>query len=233
MSYGVGDAGYSPNAFVVLGNKVELEADVLTCIERTPELLSGNYRNKSALAAMNTLYHEATYAYLWLFRHTEDVRKIVEHGVAYYTGPILENGEMVSDSYRVFTEAAASYVGCRVSTYLHTLSVFDSVELAVRSGRRDSVWANKEVTRAVRDYDNAMRDRKHGYEPSLPFGYGRQIPCEKPISDELKAFLDSRVLEGRISDTFAGSAEFEKKVADINALYVGQASNPADPKPQK
>ena len=99
----------------------------------------------------------------------------------------------MSDPDRVMTEAAGEYVGLRISEWWSTLSVLTTY---VRSGK----LSKKLLEERRRNWETTTAKRVHGYEEGRFSGVKRWT--ERPISDEMKRFLDEDILEGKMPDRF-------------------------------
>jgi len=177
--------------------------------------------------AVNTLYHEATHAYVDLV--DADETDMWAEAVREYWGAKLKNGRVVDDPDRVAQEAAAEYVACRASTVwtaFRTVSnlnaLLDKFEARLMSeGRMQEVWDFYQSQGTIPEaYNQSMRQRVFGYQ--VMSGSQTSI-ADRPIPYRLKRWCDS-VLEFKILDRFeqmlALRSQYERLEARREALQV-------------
>jgi RHS repeat-associated protein len=154
---------------------------------------------------LGVLFHESTHAYLNLAKG-QDVKDFISNGVAYY-----KSKGVGWDADRVFDEAASGYVGHRAGEWGAAFARLNNI-LNRADGKsltnRQALRLESELNDLRKDYNSAMSERVFGY------GYGGTNKTSVPISDDMKKFLDSTVLEGRISDNF--DTQFASQVGDLN-----------------
>jgi hypothetical protein len=159
-------------------------------------------------AGVQTLYHESTHAWFQLKAKVATVAQVVRRGVEYYEGAPLEGGARADDAPRLFNEAAAGYVGHRAG---HWWLCFQGLALlAVRDSGGPAVARLRSELR--RRYNRAMSERVFGYQDTGGvLGVGsKQTETTRPISPDLKAFLDQTLLEGKVPDAFDAVEGFRR-----------------------
>ena len=148
---------------------------------------------------VDDIYHEFTHAFLALNEGDDELKRITEAGINYYKdAPLLvvggEGGEVANDPERVFQEAAAMYVAYQVTDWLETYKelqgILEDPQKEVSAVRLEQIRKNYNDKRT-----------NFGYQPwrGSPTG---QAETTKPISAELKNYLDRVVLEGKIPANF-------------------------------
>jgi hypothetical protein len=191
-----GGGSFSPSLFGIGRGTIFLDPQAMQSLRLTGQGIFG------ASTAIGTLYHEATHAYFDAHKDDPTVRELVERGTTYYTGAPLTNGKKASDPSRIFQEAAASYVGERIASWLNTYTMLKGL-----SERGNLTHAA--VERVAKNYDRQMSDmssESFGYESS--HNLGPQVSVDKTLPDETKQFLDDTVLEGKIHDKFNDDPTF-------------------------
>jgi hypothetical protein len=169
---------------------------------------------------LGLIYHECTHAFLANVGRDEQVARVIRQGMTYYTDASLEKKRTASDPEEVFQEAAAGYVGGRVTVYWAALAYLVKAGMSalsmpgpVRVARfLDGVEQRRE------QYDHDMSRRVFGYETVD----GHQVETTKAISPELKAFLDERILEGKMPDHFNDVVAFQNIVDGVVELRMGK-----------
>jgi hypothetical protein len=106
----------------------------------------------------------------------------------------MKDGSTSRDPERLFTEAAAAYVGDRIAAWW---GAYEALTSSIEQGR----LTPKIATEMAKTYDRVVGNLVTGYEPEH-WNSGQREPT-KPISRELKQFLDQDVLGGRIHDKFS------------------------------
>ena len=184
------DLGTSIDAY--RDNQLFLTDETLTEVE---EMELGNATGGSR--AIQTIYHEATHAYLDLMKDHPRFRRFMARGERHYEGAPLAGGEVADDPWRVFQEAAASYVGHRVSAWW---LAYDTLAIRIQRHR----LTDRVLGQIRRDYDAAMAERVFGYEYEGGFlGIGdEQVETTRPMTTEMKTFLDRELLENKIPERF-------------------------------
>jgi hypothetical protein len=159
---------------------------------------------RMALGELGTLYHEATHAWLDLEeRGYVTALRLLSKG--HYAGSPLEVNRtqigVADDPNRIFQEAAGSYVEHRVVTWLRTLRF---LEVLARDPEVNTAHIGPSLEKVRAEYDAEMSRRVFGYEDEGGFlGFGsEQAYTTRPIRNDLRAYLDTAVLEGRIPDRF-------------------------------
>ena len=148
-------------------------------------------RRSSQTLGVQTIYHESTHAYLYLHKNNEPIRSFYARGTQYYQGAGTAHKRTTSDPEMVFQEACAVYVGNRAAAWwlaLYTLSMF------IAKGMLTPKWIDYIRTA----YDKTMTEVVVGYSVEG----GEQDPTTRPIDPGMRAFLDSELLENKITDKF-------------------------------
>ena len=160
------------------------------------------------------VYEESVHAYLDLVADQPRFQQFIAEGERHYQGAPMRGGGTTSDPWQVFQEAAANYVGHRVSVWY---GVFDLLSIFAASIRADPEVAERirqgDLFGNLRDqYNNQMALRTFGYsdEGGL-LGLGsEQAYTTRTLSPQMKAFLDHELLEDRIPDRFESVAGFQE-----------------------
>jgi outer membrane protein OmpA-like peptidoglycan-associated protein len=190
-------------------NKIVLYEDTVAGLEITPE--------KSARSAIQTLYHEATHAYIDLM--SIDGTPMFKRAADYYKGARLDNGVTVTKPDVVANEAAAAYVGHRAQAMWGVWedirfinSVLDRHDAKLITGSRCLALARMRVGKGIpQKYNDEMDERQFGYQPMLAVHLRRNADPEmetiqanvlKPLYPELKEYCDRVFLETDIKDRF-------------------------------
>jgi hypothetical protein len=211
--------------------KLYLSLDTVNALkEPSPKLPYGESE------AIQTLYHEATHAYLVSQKEDLAVKKLMESGKRYYTNAPLKYGETADDPERLFHEAAASYVGHRAATWWNTLESIVYVERVIRGrtkgSRRTALqWAQNKLLYRIdilinqakgipQKYNDAMRQLTFGYEDELRGLSFVQIETTKRMPDVLKQFCDHVILEGKMPDQFMRASFLVKKHNEVLKLIA-------------
>jgi len=176
---------------------------------------------------VGTLLHEANHATFWHRRKDSAFKSIVEHGRRHYSGAPLRRGGTAGNAERLFEEAACEYVEHRGREYLGVYLRLEQILIDVQSGNQDLKSAKKDIRNLETVYNSRMGQRVFGYDPSS------KDKTTRAISGEMKAFLDSRILEGGVPDRFRDSRDLMRLVSDIEKAAVQgaqQSSGSADSK---
>src|SRR5262249_41482371 len=141
-----GEDAYSPflNSLTLTGGTLDGLDDI------------GNARAIGGASSIQTVYHESTHAYF--DRHSDDseVARLIRGGESYYEGAPLQRGGTTSNPGRVFQEAAASYVGHRVSVWWQAYDMLTFMQ--ARGPLNDAT-----IARVRSDYERGMTERVFGY----------------------------------------------------------------------
>ncbi len=177
-----------------------LRRDTLGAVdELSPDLPFGER------SAIYTLYHEATHAWLDLHADASPVAGVIADGEAHYTDAPLTDGRATSDAHRLFQEAAGDYVGSRMAHWWAALA-----DLAVAAATGTLTEARRAAIASA--YEAAQSETVFGYSPEgglLGIG-AAQVETERPAPDELRAFLDCVLLEGKVPSGFAAVPAFAR-----------------------
>ncbi len=178
-------------------------------------------------STIQTLYHEATHAYLDLKENETKFAEFIRDGIAYYKSAPLAGGRVADDPGRIFQEAAASYVGHRAATWYQTYDMIErlreDLDETTWSGRGDRGFYDrmeKLVAKIPAEYDKSMRDRVFGYQEVGWPGFKEQVETTRAISARIKLFCDDEILENKISDTFAQGAFLKGRHDSLVALIA-------------
>lgn len=185
----------SSNYFDPVPNQLNLSRDTLN---RAAEFRLGDRKGGSEIG---TTYHESAHGYLDLMENDPKFKAFIEDGQKYYQNAPLENGQTVKDPNRVFHEAVAIYVENRIYTWLSTLN-------NLKMSSASNILNDKSFNRIQRDYNREMAKEIFGYEQKYLGKWGEQIHTTKPLSPEMKKFIDREILEGKIPDNFDSEQAF-------------------------
>ena len=188
------------NAYNASRGALELKDSTLKGGERIMDVRNSNSE------AVQALYHESTHAYLYQHRDESPVKEIYDHGMKHYENAPTVSGT-VGDTEEAFQEAAAAYVGNRAAAWWSAFWRLNSIG----AGK-----FNKKFLPDVQDqYDKAMAERIGGYSTKGHFWNKKQDPIKFPISDEMKTFLDSNLLENKIPDSYNSVPIFKAILASM------------------
>jgi hypothetical protein len=161
---------------------------------------------------ISTLYHESTHAYLDMKKADAEFKRFIDDGLAYYKDAPLRDGSTGTDPERLLTEAAATYVGHRTSTWWGALEFLTIITVGIATGENRNLGKAKIFANKSRDeYDSYMRERVFGYE----MHGGEQVETSRQITAPMKEFLDSKILEDKIPDAFGDNPKLVKLYFDI------------------
>ncbi len=200
-SYSYSSAGAS--SFVLpTFNHMVLEKNVIEGV--TPLSLAAPL---GEMTAIQTIYHEATHAWLDLQEDNPEVAALMKDGIKHYKGaPLMRGAKKADDPERIFHEAMGSYVGHRPSRYWGTLESLTFVDSLCTKGPPPDkrAFLLKMTKRARSDYESAMADRVFGYQngPGMFSVFREQNDTTRMITDKMKEFCDRVLLEGKIPDQF-------------------------------
>lgn len=141
---------------------------------------------------VDTIYHESVHAYFDLLENDPRFRGIIARGIEYYRNAPTVNGLKARHPERLFQEAVADYVADRVGETWKA-----ALELAQQDNRPNAAQHTQTIKNL---YNEAMARRVFGY--SNESGFFAEDHTQRPISAELKAFLDREILETKIPDNF-------------------------------
>ncbi len=152
-------------------------------------------------SSIGTLFHESVHAWFDVNTDNAEVKQLSESGAKYYeNAPLLpppgSSGQQVaSDHERVFQEAAATYVEFRVTEWLTTYESLQKMleDPAIAEG------SDGDLKEVMDRYNRRVGRQDFGYEENWR---GTQFPTTKPISEELRTYLDQVILEGKMPSTF-------------------------------
>jgi len=144
-------------------------------------------------------------------------RTIIKNGKAYYRDAPLETGGTAwkgEYAERVFNEAAAMYVGARAKVWWEVFEALTYAAIGQVPAKGLAKWLDLE--RGL--YNKGMAERVFGYA-EIGLGDTKQILTTKPISDELRHFLDQELLEGKIADDFDQVPGFQRLILGLKLMY--------------
>ena len=177
--------------------------------------------------SVNTLYHEATHAYIDLV--DLDDENLWAEAVWIYKRAKLKSGKMVSHPSRVVNEAAAMYVGHRASSMYHVWtqmatswnSVLDLVDAKkLTRAQMDLVIARYVPEGTIEAaYNTAMREVVFGYDAE---GLGPQDEViGQPIPQQLRTYCDAVILEDKIKNDFRSMKVYRSCSPTIAFFRIG------------
>lgn len=164
-------------------------------------------------SAIRTIYEEATHAYLDMVSNEPRFSRFIAEGVRHYQDARTTGGEITTDPWQVFQEAAGIYVGHRAAIWWST---FESlvINASIACSGPAAAGRLREINKfaQLRDsYNRLMAEVVFGYSYEGGFlGIGsEQAYTTRAMSDEMKTFLDHELLEDRIPDRFEAVAGFQ------------------------
>jgi len=83
---------------------------------------------------------------------------------------------------------------------------------------------DKQINKIRKEHDGLVTETVFGYEEGW---WGRQRYTTKVICPDLKTFVDTKLLNSRMPETFDRSSEFTLLVADIRNRASGRVGLPA------
>lgn len=218
-NYGIASGG--SDAVTPAINLMSLEEETLQSVEHIspmPPFGEGT--------GVQTIYHESTHAYFDLLSGEPAVSDVIRHGEAHYEEAPLQGGGTGDDPERIFQEAAASYVGHRVSTWW---LAFEELSMAV-AGRFPDAILSTWIDRTRNNYNNRMAERTFGYQETGGFlGFGTsQTETTRQMSQQLKDFLDNHLLEGKIPDNFDEVVGFWQLIEQATITRMSEDTSQTD-----
>jgi len=158
------------------------------------------------VSSTGSLIHEATHAYLDAKKEDKEYADFIAKGVEHYRNAALKGGGTATDPERIFQEAVASYVQWRISAYASARDQLQTYsQLAATGDYAVSAEKFKSMLDDVaREYDASQADFTFGYQDKFLKG---QVDTTREISPEMRAFIDTKILEGKIPDRFSDSNE--------------------------
>ena len=176
--------------------------------------------------AVQTLYHEATHALLDIKADDKKFKDFIKKGEEHYKNAPLKGTSETGDGHRVFHEAFSSYVGHRAASVYGAHDWAEVLMGILRekfdAGETDQPsWFDFIEERAnaiAKDYNSAMKQRVFGYDEVS----GGQQSTTRPLSDELRAFCDDVILEGKIPDLFSANVDLVDRVRRLKERIAWQ-----------
>lgn len=168
---------------------------------------------------IGTIYHESTHAYLDLMEDDPEFENFIERGEAYYKDAPLRDGTFADDPERVFQEAAASYVGTRVSNWwsaYEMLSILAKKKKSRNISDKEIDICSRSIDRIIENYNGTASD-SYGYQEKGDFlGYGsHQVETDRKMSPDMIDFLEEKFLEDGIPRDFEDEVIFRNLVGEI------------------
>jgi hypothetical protein len=204
--------GFSDEVSTIF-NEMTLEEETLRGVESMAP--AAPYGEASGI---RTIYEESVHAYLDLMEDDPRWREFIAAGERHYRGAPVSRSRVTSDSARVFNEAAANYAAHRVASWW---SAFENLSIYTAMSASDPTRARRirearMFERIRNDYDRAMREVVFGYSEEGGFlGIGaEQAETTRPVSRDMKAFLDREILEGKIPDRFDQVTGFRRLLGE-------------------
>jgi len=157
-------------------------------------------------SSTGSLIHESTHAYLDSKNGDKEYADFIAKGVEHYRDAPLKGGGTATDPERIFQEAVASYVDSRIQAYARARDQLQAYsQLAATGQYAVSVDEFKSMLSDVaRDYDESQAAFTFGYQDKF---LKDQVYTTREISPELRDFIDTNILEGRIPNRFSDSNE--------------------------
>jgi len=182
------------------------------------------------ISAIRTIYEEATHAYLDMVSDEPRFSRFIAEGVRHYQDARTTGGEITTDPWQVFQEAAGIYVGHRAAIWWST---FESLVINASIACSDPAAAGR--LREMNIFAK-HRDRYNSLMAKVVFGYSYEggflgIGSEpayttRAMSDEMKTFLDHELLEDRIPDQFEAVAGFQLLLILAGVTLSGPVAAP-------
>lgn len=163
------------------------------------------------------IYHECTHAYFDLKSEDPKVRTVLTAGQQYYRSAPLKGGGVSHDETRLVQEAAAEYVGHRVSRYwLAAERLFLLNKLAVPKNSKLLPGIKERADKVPSNYNRAMAERTFGYEYRGSGKRRQQVQTRRVILPDLRRFCDGALLERTIPDKFGQAARLMTQHGALN-----------------
>jgi hypothetical protein len=160
---------------------------------------------------VETLYHEATHAWLDLKSDLPEVTALRAHGIPHYRDAPMDRGAE-ADPERLFEEAMGEYVGRRVRTYWEAyftmLKWRETMDRRHGGGEVFSEMLARMLSEVPWQYDSSMRKRDYGYQPpSLLSGRygGPPEQTTREMTSAMCSFADRVLLENKVPHLFVQS----------------------------
>jgi hypothetical protein len=160
-------------------------------------------------SAIQVVYHESTHAYLDFMASQPGYGLMLQRLKVYYWNAPLQGGGRDLFPDRLFSEAAAGYVGARAGAWA---DAYMKLSQAVNQPGAAGI-----INDARKEYNRVMRDRVYGYTERGFTLWTDQLYTTKPISAELKSLLDHDLLEDKVLDDFDSVPVFRALLAKIAA----------------
>jgi hypothetical protein len=165
-----------------------------------------------AAVAINPAYHESTHAYLYLKKNDAAFKQFSAEGEKYYTDAPLQDGTKCKDPERVFQEAASTYVGDHAASWWAAFESLSRLTIAVAHGNNVKQDQRALEANKVRDkYNNVMKQPIFGYSEKG----SHQVNTTRPLSQQMKQFIDTQILEDKIPDDFDKGNKLSQLYKDL------------------
>jgi hypothetical protein len=179
-----------------------------TTLAFTPQTIdglnvSGAPSDLPTVLEVQTVYHEATHAFLYLTAaENPSLKSFLKAEESRFKGAPLEDGTKGDDTERLLQEAAGEYVGNRAATYWSALWNLTKMQRAFEKGasRNPAFWKAFETIPGA--YDRGMALRPGGYQ-FRGLTNSRQVESRQPITTTLMDYCDRVILESRVPHQFA------------------------------
>lgn len=143
---------------------------------------------------LGAIFHEATHAYLDVAESDPKVQAFLAAGTEHYQGATVGD-EITTDPGTLLSEAAGNYVGNRITYWWRGL-IDLAAQVALGPVSEDT------LNRLRSEYENRTAERI--------FGYDEKGGTDRPMSEEIKQFLDGEILENKIPDKFDDVPAFKQ-----------------------
>jgi hypothetical protein len=191
---------------IAVGRKFNLHAETMDGIQ----VLHPGQDGSSQAHQIASIYHESTHAFFDIEGDDETVKPVMAHGETYFTGAPLSAGGVTKDPNRTFQEVAAEYVENRVWGWWTSL---EKIKFNMQRGTLD-----KQLEKIRTFYNGEMSKSLLGEAHWKQ--NGEDVLNARPISKELKAFLDHTILEDRIPDRFDSVQLFTNLIKSVEPNQI-------------
>lgn len=143
---------------------------------------------QDTVSFLSTVYHEFTHAYFREFE--DDLKPLIDAAKPHYLGVNLKGGKSTSDTFLVFHESAASYVGDSIDAVVRLLMGCKAATRGMNMYNmpRDDQQCQAQVDVSFRDYAKFLLQNV--------FGTAGGVGISVSVDSKLRAHLDVNVLEG-------------------------------------
>lgn len=176
-------------------------------------------------AAVQTLYHESTHAWLDLKRDEAAVAALRAHGEAHYADAPMRGGDTASDPARLFQEGMAMYVAGQALAYYRALDRIATMSALIDrlawegSLRPTDPFVDTVVAEIRLDYNAEVAEPVHAYQDRPWYRFdGSQWHTTRPLSERMRRFARETLLEGAIPRVFGQ----DPRLSESHAALVEQ-----------